>query len=71
MIFLVGVLAGVVGHKYAGRKYRSNFDGGQVITKSTDIQRLIEPNTIFGIDLSRIPEKLIGSRSELIKVLNT
>jgi hypothetical protein len=52
MIFLVGVLAGVVGHKYAGRKYRSNFDGGQVINKSSDIQSLIEPNTIFGIDLS-------------------
>jgi len=52
MIFLVGVLAGVVGHKYAGRKYRSNYDGGQVITKSSDIQSLIEPNTIFGIDLS-------------------
>jgi len=52
MIFLVGVLAGVVGHKYAGRKYRSNFEGGRVITKSTDIQSLIEPNTIFGIDLS-------------------
>jgi lysozyme len=52
MIFLVGVLAGVVGHKYAGRKYRSNFEGGRVITKSSDIQSMIEPNTIFGIDLS-------------------
>lgn len=52
LIFLVGVLAGVVGHKYAGRKYRSNFESGRVITKSTDIQGIIEPNTIFGIDLS-------------------
>jgi len=27
IIFLVGVLAGVVGHKYARKKYRSNNDG--------------------------------------------
>jgi lysozyme len=52
IIFLVGVLAGVVGHKYARKKYRSNNDGGPVITTSTDIKSLIEPNTIFGIDLS-------------------
>jgi lysozyme len=52
IIFLVGVLAGVVGHKYVRKKYRSNNDGGPVITTSTDIKSLIEPNTIFGIDLS-------------------
>jgi lysozyme len=51
IIFLIGVLAGVVGHKYA-RKVNLLEKQGSVITKSTDIQSLLEPNTIFGIDLS-------------------
>lgn len=52
IIFLVGVLAGVVGHRYAGKKYRTSNGGGSIITNSTDIKSLIEPNTLFGIDLS-------------------
>ena len=51
IIFLVGVLAGVVVHKYA-RRVNLLEKQGTVITKSTDIQSLLEPNTIFGIDLS-------------------
>ena len=51
IIFLIGVLAGVVGHKYAGKKKFRGI-GGAVIKNSTDIKSLLEPNTIFGIDLS-------------------
>lgn len=52
IIFLVGVLAGVVGHKYAGKNRIYEGLGGSIIKKSSDISSLIEPNTIFGIDLS-------------------
>ena len=51
VIFLIGVLAGVVGHKYAGKK-KFRGTGGTVIKNSTDIKSLLEPNSIFGIDLS-------------------
>lgn len=52
IIFLVGVLAGVVGHRYAGKKVVTIKGEGPVIKNSTDIKSLIEPNTLFGIDLS-------------------
>ena len=58
IIFLVGVLAGVVGHRYAGKKCRTIKGEGPVITNSTDIKSLIEPNTLFGIDLSEYSDKV-------------
>jgi lysozyme len=58
IIFLVGVLVGVVGHRYAGKKCRTIEDEGPVITNSTDIKSLIEPNTLFGIDLSKYSGKV-------------